>query len=171
MSYEDKRIDCRDCGGQFTFSAGEQAFYDAKGFLNAPTRCPLRRKQLKGHATNEAVAGNPCPHDESGQGSFPRGTLYVRQSYGAYGERSTPRRMPPPDVTDLPDAFVAATIVRIDHGGRFAFVNVPSLNQDAYVHATVLATLATAPYEQQHVLVIVRNSERGLRATAIKSPS
>lgn len=169
MSYQDKRIDCRDCGGQFIFTAGEQEFYDAKGFLNAPTRCPLRRKQLKGHATHEAVAGNPCPHDESGQGSFPRGTPYVRQSYGAYSERSYTPHTPPTNIPDLTDDFVVATVVRIDRSGRFVFVNVPSLNQDAYVHASVLATLGALPYEQQQVFVKVGNSDRGLRVTAIKS--
>jgi cold shock CspA family protein len=71
-------------------------------------------------------------------------------------------------VPNLTDDFVAATVVRIDSSGRFVFVNVPALNQDAYVHANVLATLNTQPYEQQRVLVKVSNSDRGLRATAIK---
>ena len=30
---------CVDCGNEFTFSAGEQAFYADKGFKNEPKRC------------------------------------------------------------------------------------------------------------------------------------
>ena len=37
--YEDKTLVCRDCGAEFVFTAGEQAFYAEKGFQNEPTRC------------------------------------------------------------------------------------------------------------------------------------
>ena len=37
--YEDKTLVCKDCGNEFIFSAGEQAFYAEKGFQNEPTRC------------------------------------------------------------------------------------------------------------------------------------
>jgi CxxC-x17-CxxC domain-containing protein len=47
MSYADKTMTCRDCGSQFTFTAGEQEFYDQKGFTNAPTRCPDCRAARK----------------------------------------------------------------------------------------------------------------------------
>lgn len=30
--YEDKTLVCKDCGKEFTFSAGEQEFYAEKGF-------------------------------------------------------------------------------------------------------------------------------------------
>jgi len=39
MSYEDKTIVCKDCGEDFTFTAGEQEFYAEKGFQNEPQRC------------------------------------------------------------------------------------------------------------------------------------
>jgi hypothetical protein len=169
MSYQDKQIDCRDCGGQFTFSAGEQSFYDAKGFLNAPTRCPLRRKQLKGYTINEVVAGDLCPHDESGRGRYPsESPLPNLDNYRRSTDRPYERRPTPAPNTDIPNDFVEATVVRIDHGGRFVFVNVPSLNQDAYVHASLLVMLPSTPYDQQRVYVKVSNSDRGLRATAIK---
>ncbi len=38
--YADKTLTCRECGAEFIFSAGEQAFYAAKGLLNEPARCP-----------------------------------------------------------------------------------------------------------------------------------
>jgi predicted N-acetyltransferase YhbS len=34
MSYADKEIACRECGGRFVFTAGEQEFYASKGFTN-----------------------------------------------------------------------------------------------------------------------------------------
>jgi CxxC-x17-CxxC domain-containing protein len=36
----DRTLQCRDCGSDFVFSAGEQEFYASRGFVNAPTRCP-----------------------------------------------------------------------------------------------------------------------------------
>ncbi len=39
MEYKDKTITCRDCGKEFTFTAGEQEFYAEKGFQNEPVRC------------------------------------------------------------------------------------------------------------------------------------
>ncbi len=47
MSYADKTLTCRDCGTQFTFTAGEQEFFDQKGFTNAPSRCPDCRAARK----------------------------------------------------------------------------------------------------------------------------
>lgn len=45
--YQDKVINCRDCGNEFTFSASEQEFYASKGFANEPSRCPACRKIFK----------------------------------------------------------------------------------------------------------------------------
>ena len=43
MSFQDKTLTCRDCGREFTWTAGEQEFYAARGLQNAPTRCPEDR--------------------------------------------------------------------------------------------------------------------------------
>ncbi len=43
----DKVLTCRDCGKEFTFTAGEQEFYAEKGFEHEPTRCPECRKAHK----------------------------------------------------------------------------------------------------------------------------
>ena len=45
--YEDKTLSCRDCGNEFVFTAGEQAFYAEKGFQNEPTRCKACRDSRK----------------------------------------------------------------------------------------------------------------------------
>lgn len=47
MSYADKNMTCRDCGATFVFTAGEQEFFDQKGFTNPPTRCPECRAVRK----------------------------------------------------------------------------------------------------------------------------
>lgn len=43
MALEDRTLKCRDCGEEFLFSAGEQAFYMERGLLNDPQRCPACR--------------------------------------------------------------------------------------------------------------------------------
>jgi hypothetical protein len=47
MSFQDKSIQCSDCGTTFTFTAGEQEFYQSKGFTNEPKRCPSCRRANK----------------------------------------------------------------------------------------------------------------------------
>ena len=42
----DQNLNCADCGGEFVFSASEQAFYTDKGF-SAPKRCPSCREKKK----------------------------------------------------------------------------------------------------------------------------
>lgn len=44
---EDKKLVCKDCGAEFVFTAGEQQFYQEKGFTNEPSRCPECRKARK----------------------------------------------------------------------------------------------------------------------------
>ena len=43
MDLQDKTLTCRDCGGAFVFTAGEQGFYLEKGLMNEPQRCPVCR--------------------------------------------------------------------------------------------------------------------------------
>jgi CxxC-x17-CxxC domain-containing protein len=45
--YQDRTLTCRDCSEEFTFSAGEQAFFSSKGLLNDPQRCPSCRAIAK----------------------------------------------------------------------------------------------------------------------------
>ena len=45
--YEDKTLVCKDCGQEFTFTAGEQEFYAEKGFTNEPQRCKACRDARK----------------------------------------------------------------------------------------------------------------------------
>ena len=43
----------RDCGREFTFTAGEQEFYAEKGFQNEPVRCRECRTNRKNASRNE----------------------------------------------------------------------------------------------------------------------
>lgn len=45
--YEDKTLQCKDCGSEFVFTEGEQEFYAEKGFVNEPQRCKPCRDQRK----------------------------------------------------------------------------------------------------------------------------
>ncbi len=47
MSFQDKSLQCSDCGTTFTFSANEQEFFASKGFTNEPKRCPACRQARK----------------------------------------------------------------------------------------------------------------------------
>jgi len=49
---EDLHIQCVDCGADFLFTVGEQAFYREKGLTNAPTRCKSCRSARKTQSTN-----------------------------------------------------------------------------------------------------------------------
>ena len=47
MSFEDKSIECSDCGATFTFSVEEQEHFAAKGYTNDPKRCTTCREARK----------------------------------------------------------------------------------------------------------------------------
>ena len=47
MSFQDKSLQCSDCGATFSFTAEEQEFYQSKGYTNEPKRCPDCRQARK----------------------------------------------------------------------------------------------------------------------------
>jgi len=47
VSFVDETLTCRDCGRQFVFTSGEQAFYQSRGLVNKPGRCPDCRRARK----------------------------------------------------------------------------------------------------------------------------
>ncbi len=47
MSFEDKQLQCSDCGTTFTFSVEEQEFFQSKGYTNEPKRCSPCRQTRK----------------------------------------------------------------------------------------------------------------------------
>ena len=56
MSFEDKTLECSDCGNSFTFSAEEQEQFQSRGYTNEPKRCPECRQARK--ATRYGDSGN-----------------------------------------------------------------------------------------------------------------
>jgi cold shock CspA family protein len=183
MSFKDKHIPCKDCGGEFVFTAGEQEFYAQKGFTNEPTRCPAgRRARKEGRSLTDITGGRVCPHDVSGNGSNtdeaiessgasrprrsddwsrssdrPRG-----ESRGWSGERSRGDREP--YTGPLPSGPVNATIVRIDPAGRFLFARVDHPQFDVYVHGSLFSQVRRSLQEGDQISVTVEASDRGPRA-------
>jgi len=67
--FTDKTLVCKECGQEFTFTAGEQEFYAEKGFENEPQRCKecrMARKNAKNATTRQmfdavcAQCGKAC---------------------------------------------------------------------------------------------------------------
>lgn len=50
MPFEDRTLVCAACGAEFLFSAGEQEFYEKKGFVHSPKRCKKCRGAREGPA-------------------------------------------------------------------------------------------------------------------------
>ena len=72
----DKNLVCRECGVEFLFTEGEQEFYQKRGLLNEPSRCPecrsarRRAPQLRGGLPPH-VLGDLCKLRQRGRGAFP----------------------------------------------------------------------------------------------------
>src|SRR5579885_3848858 len=71
MNFVDKTLNCRDCGADFTFTAGEQEFHAQKGFTNEPGRCPECRARRR--SERDGYSGG------SGGGSYSSGGGYGGQ--------------------------------------------------------------------------------------------
>ncbi|MDY6911801.1 MAG: zinc-ribbon domain containing protein [Chloroflexota bacterium] len=95
MSFADKTLVCRDCGQEFVFTAGEQEFYESRGLLNEPGRCPPCRqikKQSRGysqgpremHKTVCAECGQECEVPFEPRGDRP---VYCTECFAAQRER------------------------------------------------------------------------------------
>ena len=68
MEFQDRVLHCIDCRQDFTFTAGEQEFYERKGFKEIPKRCKPCREQRKTRraddsGTNGSDAQGYVDHD------------------------------------------------------------------------------------------------------------
>ncbi len=59
MPFEDKTIQCSDCGKEFTFSVEDQEFFQSKGYTNEPKRCPECRQAKKSERFGNSSYGAP----------------------------------------------------------------------------------------------------------------
>ena len=96
----DRTLTCRDCGQAFTFTAGEQAFYQERGF-SEPQRCPSCRAARK---AQRGAGGYDSGGGYGGGGSYSAGGYGNGGGYsgggGSYGGggggySSGPRQMYP----------------------------------------------------------------------------
>lgn len=65
MDFNDKQMTCVDCHQPFVFTAGEQRWYQEKGFEREPRRCPDCRKARKGR---DDGGGYSSEHSSGGGG-------------------------------------------------------------------------------------------------------
>jgi len=56
--YTDKTLTCRDCGQNFTFTAGEQEFFASRQLMNEPSRCPECRAARRGSGGGGSYGGD-----------------------------------------------------------------------------------------------------------------
>lgn len=58
MSFQDKTLQCSDCGATFTHSADDQEYYQSKGYTNEPKRCPECRQKRKSERNGSSSYGS-----------------------------------------------------------------------------------------------------------------
>ena len=61
MSFQDKSLECSDCGITFTHSAEDQEYYQSKGYTNEPKRCPECRQARKTQRSGSGGYGSSSP--------------------------------------------------------------------------------------------------------------
>ncbi len=81
--YADKTMTCRDCGKQFTFTAGEQEFYAQRGF-SEPARCGECRQARKAGRDSGGYGGS----DYGGSSRSSYGDSGYGRSSSGYGSAS-----------------------------------------------------------------------------------
>ena len=71
MNLQEKLFDCFDCGVSFAFTVEEQEEFQAKGYSNAPKRCPSCRQARKTRQLNSGKFQNIQPGFRSERQLFP----------------------------------------------------------------------------------------------------
>ncbi len=90
MSFEDKTLVCRDCGNDFTFTAGEQEFYEQKGFTNEPQRCRDCRQARKQQRGGTSSSDRPSTSGNYRSEGYARGGNGYGAEYGnEYGSATS----------------------------------------------------------------------------------
>ena len=72
MSFQDKTLECFDCGKTFTFSVEEQEQFQSRGYTNEPKRCPECRQARK----SERYGNSGSSYGNGSYGSTPRRQLF-----------------------------------------------------------------------------------------------
>ncbi len=56
-NFQDRELTCKECGSVFVFTAGEQEFYQSRGFEHLPGRCPQCRAARKSRQSESGYTG------------------------------------------------------------------------------------------------------------------
>lgn len=72
-THEDQQLKCADCGKDFVFTAGEQAFYEERGLTHPPTRCKDCRNARKARSGDGGGGGG---RPSGGRGPRPGVQMY-----------------------------------------------------------------------------------------------
>ena len=91
----DRTLTCRDCGQAFTFTAGEQAFYQERGF-SEPQRCAncrAERKAQRNAGGDSGYSSGGGGYSSGGGGYSSGGGSYSSGAGGGYS--SGPRQLFP----------------------------------------------------------------------------
>ncbi|MBI2869098.1 MAG: zinc-ribbon domain containing protein [Chloroflexi bacterium] len=67
MGFQDKSLECSDCGSTFTFTAKEQELFASRGYTNEPKRCPNCRAARK---SERYASGGSTGTSGGGMGGF-----------------------------------------------------------------------------------------------------
>ncbi len=59
MAYEEKSLQCADCGNTFPFTVEEQEFFASKGYTNEPKRCPTCRASRRSERVGSGMSRGP----------------------------------------------------------------------------------------------------------------
>ena len=80
MEFQDKSLNCVDCGTEFIWTAGEQLFFADKNFKNEPKRC----KSCKAKR-----ASRPSPGGGGGGSAMGRERVETTTNCSACGKETT----------------------------------------------------------------------------------
>jgi CxxC-x17-CxxC domain-containing protein len=58
MDFQDRTLTCVDCGAEFVWTAGEQAFFADKHFTNEPKRCRACKARRNQRRSSDPAAGH-----------------------------------------------------------------------------------------------------------------
>lgn len=59
MEFQDRTLQCVDCGAEFVWTAGEQSFFADKNFKNEPKRC----RACKAKRSERVAASTPAARE------------------------------------------------------------------------------------------------------------
>ena len=79
MGFENKSLQCSDCGATFVFSAEEQDQFATRGYTNEPKRCPSCRQTRKA----KQFGNNGSSYGNSGSSYGTNNYRPVRQMFPA----------------------------------------------------------------------------------------